>query len=103
RCAFGRGLIAAKIYKKGNPKKFCEKKIEFKDLIPQILVAAVPVVVGIALLISRGFNLLILLATIYPVASWFLINPIIYGKLACIHCKQGSICCPALDFFSKKK
>ena len=103
RCAFGRGLIAAKIYKKGNPKKFCEKKIEFKDLIPQILVAAVPLVVGIALLISRGFNILILLATIYPVISWFFINPIIYGKLACVHCKQGTICCPALDFFSKKK
>jgi hypothetical protein len=102
-CAFGKGAIAALFYKKGDPKNFCKKKITFKDLIPQLLVVAIPLVVGIALLISRGFNLWILIALIYPVLSWFVLNPIIYGQLACPHCKQGSICCPALDFFSKKK
>ncbi len=102
-CAFGRGIIAPLLYKKGNPKKFCEKQIKFKDLIPMILVVAIPVVVGIALLISRGFNLLILLAIIYPVLSWFVLNPIIYGQLACPHCKQGSICCPAMEYFGGKK
>jgi hypothetical protein len=40
---------------------------------------------------------------IYPVFSWFAVNPILYGKLACLHCKQGSICCPALKFFTKGK
>jgi hypothetical protein len=102
-CAFGRGAVAALFLKKGDPKKFCERELKWKDFVPQILVAAVPLVVGIALLISRGFDLLILIALIYPVLSWFVLNPIIYGKLACPHCKQGSICCPALKFFSKKK
>jgi hypothetical protein len=102
-CAFGRGFIAPLFVKKGSPKKFCEKKIEWKDLIPQMLVVLIPVITGIALLISRGFNLRILIALIYPVLSWFMLNPIIYGKLACPHCKQGSICCPAVEFFSKKK
>jgi len=37
------------------------------------------------------------------VFSWVCLNQIIYGKLACIHCKQGSICCPALKFFTKGK
>ncbi|MEA2037451.1 MAG: hypothetical protein U9O94_08120 [Nanoarchaeota archaeon] len=103
KCAFGKGAIAVMFFKKGDPKKFCERELGFKDFIPQVLVTLIPLVVGIALLISRGFNLLILIAVIYPVLSWFAVNPILYGKLACLHCKQGSICCPALKFFTKKK
>ena len=102
-CAFGKGVIAAKLFKRGNPEKFCEREISFKDFIPQILVVLIPLIVGVALLISRGFDILILIALIYPVLSWFAINPILYGKLACPHCKQGSICCPALKFFAKNK
>ncbi|MBW2976779.1 hypothetical protein KY347_05015 [Candidatus Woesearchaeota archaeon] len=103
RCVAGKGLIAPVFVKKGNPKKFCERKLKMKDFIPQILVVLIPLIVGIALLISRGFEILILIALIYPVFSWFTVNPLIYGKLACIHCKQGTICCPALDFFAKGK
>jgi len=103
RCVAGKGLIAPIFFKKGNPKKFCERELKWKDFIPQILVVAIPLIVGIALLISRGFDLIILIALIYPVFSWFCVNPIIYGKIACIHCRQGSICCPALKFFTKKK
>lgn len=102
-CAFGKGVIAAKFFKKGSPEKFCERELSLKSFIPQILVVLIPSVVGIALLISRGFNILILIALIYSVLSWFIVNPILYGKLACPHCKQGSICCPALKFFTKKK
>ncbi len=102
-CAFGKGVIAAKFFKRGNSEKFCEREIGFKDLIPQILVVLIPLIVGIALLISRGFDLAILIVIIYPVLSWFAVNPILYGKLACPHCKQGSICCPALKFFTKQK
>ncbi|PKP51223.1 MAG: hypothetical protein CVT90_03085, partial [Candidatus Altiarchaeales archaeon HGW-Altiarchaeales-3] len=69
-CAFGKGIIAPKFFKKGDPEKFCEREIGFKDFIPQVLVALVPLIVGIALLISRGFNPIILAAVIYPVFSW---------------------------------
>lgn len=103
RCAFGRGVIAGIIHKKGDPKKFCEKEMRFKDFVPQIILLLVPIVVGIALLVSRGYHLLTLIALLYPVFNWFALNPIIYGKLACPHCKQGSMCCPALEFFGKKK
>ena len=77
--------------------------MKFKDFVPQLIVVIVPVIVGIALLISRGFHLLTLIATLYPVFNWFFINPVLYGKLACPHCKQGKKCCPALEFFGKKK
>ena len=102
-CFSGRGKLAKLLYKKGDPKKFCEKEMKFKDFLPQIIPLLVPIITGIALLISRGFHLLTLIAIIYPIFNWFFINPILYGKLACPHCKQGKKCCPALEFFSKKK
>lgn len=101
RCAFGKGIIARIFFNRGNPKNF-QREITWKDFITQMLVTIVPLGVGILLLISRGFNAWILAAIIYPVFSWFVVNPIIYGKLACPNCKQGKICCPALKFFSKK-
>jgi len=102
RCAFGRGVIAGLLFKKGDPKKFESKEIKWKDLMPQMLGVLVPSLVGVALLISRGFDLLILIALLYPILSWFAINPLVYGKIACAHCKQGEKCCPALEFFKKK-
>lgn len=63
-CAFGKGIIAAKFFKKGNPEKFCQREIGFKDLIPQIFVVLIPLIVGIALLASRGFDILILTASV---------------------------------------
>ena len=53
-CAFGKGAVAALFFKKGNPKKFCERELGFKDFIPQVLVVLIPLIVGIALLISWG-------------------------------------------------
>jgi hypothetical protein len=102
-CAFGRGVLAALFFKRGDPKKFCERELSYKDFIPQLLVVLVPLTVGIALLVSRGFDILVLIAMTYPIFSWFALNPLIYGRLACKHCRQGSICCPALDFFIKKR
>ena len=101
RCAFVRGKIAPLFFKKRDGKAFSEREITWKDFLPQILVGLIPVIVGIALLISRGFEWLMLIAVIYPVLNWFIINPILYGKLTCAHCKQGKKCCPALKFFDK--
>ena len=101
RCGFGRGLIAPMFFKKGSAKAF-EKDFTWKDFIPQTILVAVPVLVGVALMVSRGFMIPILIAIIYPVFNWFVVNPILFGKLTCPHCKQGTICCPALKFFGTK-
>ncbi|NAS89259.1 hypothetical protein C4E24_05915 [ANME-1 cluster archaeon AG-394-G21] len=45
-CAFGKGTIAAMFFKKGDPEKFCERELGFKDLIPQVLVVLIPSIVG---------------------------------------------------------
>ena len=100
RCMSGRGKLAALLFKKGDPKKFCAKQVNWKNLLPQVLVSLVPVLAGIFLLL-QGFTWPILLLTIFPIFLWFLGNPPIYGKLGCPHCKQGRICCPANEFFGK--
>lgn len=102
RCAFGRGKIALFLVKKDNPKKFCQGKVTWKNLSPVILGSLIPVLAGIILLI-KDFNWLILVLTIIPIANWFFINRLVYSKLVCLHCKQGRLCCPANDFFSKKQ
>lgn len=99
-CIAGRGKIAPLFFKKGNPKKFCEKEMSFKDLVPQLLSVIIAEVVGIYLLL-QSFSWLIVGVMAVPIIVWVFGNPIIYGKLACPHCKQGEICCPAKDYFSK--
>lgn len=100
-CAFGRGKLAKLFLKKDNPKKFCEREIGFKEMAPQFLVSLIPLAAGIFLLL-KGFDWLILGVTAWPLVIMFLGNPIIYGKLACLHCKQSQICCPACEFFMKR-
>ncbi|MFC1656455.1 hypothetical protein ACFL14_00600 [Patescibacteria group bacterium] len=97
-CAFGKGKIAPFFVKRSDPNKFCERKITWIDLLPQILVSLIPIGVGVYLLIQE-FSLLILILILIPILIWLFGNPIIYGKLACPHCKQGQICCPASKFF----
>lgn len=45
-CAFGKGAVAAMFFKEGDPEKFCERELGFKDFIPQVLVVLIPLIVG---------------------------------------------------------
>lgn len=100
-CGLGKGRIAALFFKKGDPKKFLEKKITWKDLIPDLLVSLIPFLAGIYLLIV-GFNWLMLCL----VAALFLLttagNGFVRGNIACKYCKQRKLGCPAEKLFSKK-
>lgn len=102
QCAFGRGKIAPFLVKKDDPQKFCQRKVTWLNLLPVVLSSLIPVIVGVILLF-KDFRLFILILTLIPILNWFLINPLIFGKLVCLHCKQGRLCCPANDFFGKKK
>lgn len=102
RCMSGRGKIAALFVRKEDPKRFCEKKVTWKNLLPQVLLSLIPIIAGAYLLITN-FNFLFIGLILVPVLTWFVANPLMYGKLGCLHCKQGRICCPANDFFGKKK
>lgn len=102
RCAFGRGKIASFLVKIDDPQKFCQRKVTWLNLLPVVLGSLIPVIVGVVLLI-RSFSWPILILTLIPVINWFFINPLVYGKLICLYCKQGRLCCPANDFFAKIK
>lgn len=101
RCFSGRGAIAPLLFKKGDPKKFCEKEVTWKSLLPTMLTTVLPIVAG-GYLLLQSFSWLIVALLAVPVLTWVVGNPIIYGKLGCPYCKQGRICCPANDFFGKK-
>ncbi|KYK20720.1 hypothetical protein AYK21_05630 [Thermoplasmatales archaeon SG8-52-2] len=100
-CAFGRGKFCALFFKKGKPKKFIDKKITWKDIIPEFLLSIIPIMIGIALLII-DFNLILLFLIILLLILAFPANGYLRGALACIHCKQREIGCPAEQFFRKK-
>jgi hypothetical protein len=102
-CVAGRGKIAKLFFKGGDPRKFGEREINWKDLLPSFLGSIVTVVAGIYLLVfQQGFDWFILLVTAWPVIM-FIGNQYTYGELACPNCRQAEICCPVSEFFRKKQ
>ena len=99
-CGLGRGKICATIFKKGNPEKFIEKDIAWKDLIWDFMVLIFPLIGGIILLI-RDFTWLTLILMVILVMLSMAGNAILRGSLACKYCKQKELGCPAEKLFNK--
>ncbi|KPK86688.1 MAG: hypothetical protein AMS27_04425 [Bacteroides sp. SM23_62_1] len=101
-CAFGKGRLSSLFFKKGDPERFTCRTFTWKDLIPDFLVALIPVIIGLVILIL-DFSWLILLLMILLFFLSTTGNGIIRGQYACKFCKQAEIGCPALELFSRKK
>jgi hypothetical protein len=101
-CAFGKGSLSSLFFSKGNPERFNRKNITWKDIVPDFLVFIVPVIAGILLLV-QDFSWTILVLIIALVFLGFFGNAMVRGQLACRHCKQREIGCPAERLFDKKK
>lgn len=101
-CGFGKGRISAWFFKKGDISKFCPKEMTWKDMIPDLLVLAIPLIVWLILLI-RDFNLFILAFGILFIFFTSFRNGFIRGNLTCKYCKQKEIGCPAEKLFNKDK
>ena len=101
-CAFGRGKLSCLFFKKGDPQKFSQRKLTWKNLIPDFLVSIIPAVIGIIILV-RDFSWLVLslLAILFLLTSAG--NGFIRGSIACKHCKQLDLGCPATRLFNKKQ
>ncbi|MFB0554035.1 MAG: hypothetical protein ACETWQ_12080 [Phycisphaerae bacterium] len=100
-CGLGRGKLCALLFKKGNPEKFAEKEISWKDLIPDFLVLIFPLIGGIIILV-RDFTWLILALMVVLALLSLGGNALIRGSLACKYCKQKELTgCPAEQLFSK--
>jgi hypothetical protein len=101
-CAFGKGKIAALLFKNGNPNAFAKHKITWKDILPDFLVSIIPMIVGIVLLILKfGWLMLILIVLLAILISAG--NRFVRGSLACKFCRQKKIGCPAERLFNKRK
>ncbi|MBN2735205.1 MAG: hypothetical protein JXQ82_10195 [Methanomicrobiaceae archaeon] len=100
-CAFGKGRLGAIIFTKGDPKRFIQRKISGKDMIPDLLVIIIPVIAGIALLIF-DFNWFIPVLIIILMILGSFGNGFVRGNLACRYCRQRKTGCPALEIFEKK-
>lgn len=86
-CAFGKGKLSALIYAKGKSEKFLNRKITWKNMLPDLLISFIPVITGIILL-TQAFNRRIMIGIILILALISQGNSCIRKKLACNHCKQ---------------
>ncbi|MBN1695017.1 hypothetical protein JW879_06425 [candidate division WOR-3 bacterium] len=98
-CAFGKGKISSLLFKKGEG---FTGNFTWKDLIPDMLVAVIPIIIGIVRLIM-DFNCLLLLLIILLFLLVSKGNEFVRGSLACKYCKQREINCPADKMFNKEK
>ena len=101
-CGMGRGKLASLFFGKGDPKKFLEKKITWKSLIPDLLVSLIPFIIGIYILLNdfNWFLLILILALTFLTTFG---NGFVRTNFACKYCKQKELGCPAEKLFEKAK
>ncbi len=100
-CAFGRGKLAALIFRQGDPKRFPEKTVTLKDLTSDLLVVIFPLLGGAVLLIQH-FSPATAVALALFLALSFGGTYLIRSRVACLGCKQRELGCPAEQFFAKR-
>lgn len=101
-CAFGKGKLAAFFFKKGDAKAFLKHSITWKDLLPDFLVSIIPFIAGITLLLL-DFDWILLIFVVLLALLTSAGNSFVRSKLACKHCRQRELGCPAEKLFDKKK
>ncbi|MEI7857925.1 MAG: hypothetical protein WCH85_10535 [Methanomicrobiales archaeon] len=101
-CAFGKGRMSSLYFQKGNPNRFSEMKIAWKDIAPDFLVIAIPVLAGI-LALMQEFSWTVLILIIALLLLGFPGNAYVRGHRACRYCKQRESGCPAEQLFNKTK
>ncbi len=101
-CGAGRGKLASLLFKRGDPRKFIERDISWRNLIPDMLVSLIPFLMGIYLLIT-GFNWPLLLAIVVLFLLTTVGNSFTHGSIVCKYCKQRELGCPAEKLFAKAR
>jgi hypothetical protein len=99
-CSFGRGKICAVLFSKGDPQKFINRKPTWKDILPDLMLLIFPVIAGIISLILQ-YSWVVLGAIVIIIILSFLGNAFIRGSIACKHCKQKELGCPAAQLFNQ--
>jgi hypothetical protein len=100
-CGFGKGKVSAWFFKKGNGAGFCNHVMTWKEMIPDMLVSAIPVIAGIVSMII-DFKLSLLVAVILLLIITTVGNSFVRGSISCKYCRQREMGCPAEKLFSQK-
>ncbi len=100
-CAFGRGKLAAVLFRQGDPKRFPEKTVSLRDLTSDMLLVIFPLLAGIVLLI-RDFSPATAALLALFLALSFGGTYLIRSRVACAGCRQREPGCPAEQFFAKR-
>ncbi len=101
-CGLGRGKLAPLFFKKGDPKRFTDRKIGLKDLIPDMLVVLFPLLGGIIYLFLH-FNFLTLGLILAIIILAMPVTGFMRTCFICSNCKQRDLGCPAEKLFAKGK
>jgi hypothetical protein len=94
--------LSRAFFPRGQPELFNQKKITWKDIVPDFLIFIIPILAGIILLI-QDFMWIVLILIITLFFLGFLGNALVRGQLACRYCKQREIGCPAAQLFATTK
>jgi hypothetical protein len=100
-CFSGKGLVASWFFKRGDPSRFASRELGWRSLLPDMLVVLLPLGAGLFLLI-RQFDWILLALVAGLLVLAFPGNGLVRGKLACCHCRQRELGCPAERLFRQK-
>jgi hypothetical protein len=97
-CGFGKGKLCSLLFKKGDPQRFIERTVSWRDVLPDFLVFLLPTVGGIILLV-QDFEWSLLIALAVLVMLSFGGTAFVRKSFSCRYCKQKDIGCPAEQLF----
>ncbi|MBN1316686.1 MAG: hypothetical protein JXA42_14505 [Anaerolineales bacterium] len=101
-CGMGKGRMCRWLFKPGEPHKFSDREVSWREVIPDMLVLAIPLVGGvITLIVSFSWVYLgcLLLLILFATGG----NAVVRGSHVCKHCQQRVLGCPAEKLFAGKE
>jgi hypothetical protein len=101
-CGLGRGKLCALFFARGDPEWFSRRPISWKAMLPDLMVTVFPLVGGVILLV-RDFSWVILGLMLVLILLSTVGNGMVRGSLACKHCRQRELGCPAEQLFSRER
>jgi hypothetical protein len=100
-CAFGRGKLSSWLFRKGDPSKFDQLNITWASMLPDLMIPLVPLGVGIWGSV-RSFSWPLLGSLVLLVLVAFPLTGYVRSQLACAHCRQRELGCPAQRLFEAR-
>ncbi len=101
-CFSGKGVVSSWFFKPGDPNKFTAREISWLTLLPDMLVVFIPAAIGIFFML-REFKWSMLILVVGLLIAAFPGQGFIRGALACCHCQQRRLGCPAEKLFQKSQ